>query len=207
MSKDKVYGIGINDVPNGSVEYPTAYWSWVHKLERGYSPNFHKKSPTYKGVSVHVDWWYFSTYLKWWLVNSVTGYDADKDILVPGNQVYSSATVRYVPPYLNALLTDRRNARGACPLGVDFHRQSKKYRARCNQMQVNGTSKLVHLGYFKTEELAHEAWQKGKIVAIENAIKLYRNEPMPLREIIAALKLRIRKLKNDIRKKRITVKL
>ncbi|QFH49348.1 hypothetical protein [Leclercia adecarboxylata] len=129
----------------------------------------------------------------------------DKDILVPGNKQYSEAACRYVPQYVNNVLVDRGNDRGLLPLGVTRH--GKGFQAPCSQRQQDDESKKVSLGTFSTPELAHRDWQRGKIKAIVLVIEKFKTEPMPLREIIAALKLRIRKLKNDIRAKCLTVKL
>ena len=50
----------------------------------------------------------------------------------------------------------RRNAGLLASKGVSFHKRDKKYRA---QIRING--KKTHLGYFKTEAEAHEAYMKA----------------------------------------------
>ncbi|WP_333850162.1 hypothetical protein [Leclercia sp.] len=203
MSKKLVCGIGINDIPDFSKTREGKNWYGV--MNRGYSSKLKTKQPTYANVTVHPDWWCSSNFKNSAIHNHyVPGYSLDKDILMPGNTEYSEMACRYVPQYLNNLLLDRGNARGSM-LGVTEN--GKGFQARCCQLQANGKYKRVCLGTFEKPEHAHAAWQAAKIVAIEKTIARYKTEPMPLREIIAALKLRIRKLKNDIRKKRITVKL
>lgn len=203
-SKKLVCGVGINDVPGFSKTRQGKNWYGV--VTRAYSEVFKSRQPTYENVTVHPDWLTGSNFKNSKIHDHyVPGYCLDKDILVPGNKQYSEAACRYVPYYVNNVLIDRGNSRGDQPLGVSTH--GKGFRANCRQLQQDGKSKKVYLGTFSTPELAHREWQTAKIVAIEKVIVRYKTEPMPLREIIAALKLRIRKLKNDIRKKRITVKL
>jgi len=204
MSKKKVYGIGINDVLGFSKTREGKNWCQV--MRRGYCPKLKMRRPTYANVTVHPDWLIASNFKNSKIHDHyIPGYCLDKDILVPGNKQYSETACRYVPQYVNNVLLDRGKYRGILPLGVSMH--GKGFQAHCSQMQINGKPKSVAFGTFKTPELAHREWQTAKIVAIEKVIARYKTEPMPLREIIAALKLRIRKLKNDIRNKCITVKL
>ncbi|MDH6161121.1 hypothetical protein M2354_000776 [Leclercia adecarboxylata] len=205
MSKKKIYGIGYNDIDDVCNLYYLEYTIWKNLLKRAYSQKYHKLHPTYIGVTVEKEWLVLSSFITWLRSNYIHGYSLDKDLLIQGNKHYSPDTCRYIPQYVNTVLIDSGASRGSHPIGVCM--TGKKYIARCRQLQASGKSKKVHLGYFETSKKAHAAWQRGKIKAIEIVIEKYKTEPMPLREIIAALKLRIRKLKNDIRGKRITVKL
>ena len=195
MAKKLVYGVGDNDVPGFSKSWK--YEFWKGGLRRGYSKKFLLNHATYIGVTFHPDWLKSSNFDNSIIHNHyVPGYCLDKDILIRGNKEYSEVACRYVPQYLNKLLLDRGAARGLM-LGVSEN--GKGFRARCWQFQANGTYKRACLGTFDTPEQAHAAWQRGKIVAIENAIARYKTEPMPLREIIAALELRIQTLRDDIK--------
>lgn len=185
--------------------YSIMYKAWLNLLNRAYSEKYHQSHPTYIGVTVCDEWLSFSRFTKWFTKNYIGNYQLDKDLLKQNNKQYSPDACRYVPQYVNNVLLDRGNDRGLLPLGVTRH--GKGFQAHCSQLQQDGKSKKVSLGTFSTPELAHREWQRGKIKAIEIVIEKYKTEPMPLREIIAALKLRIRKLKNDIRAKSITVKL
>ena len=116
-----VYGVGINDLAepvkiNGSnLKF---YNTWVHMLERCYSEKSLSKYPTYHGCSVCDDWLSLSTFKIWFLANYRDGMALDKDILVQGNKVYSPETCRFVPHYINSLMTDAGAIRGELPCGV-----------------------------------------------------------------------------------------
>ena len=50
-------------------------------------------------------------------------------------------------------------SRGEYPIGVSLCKPTGKYRAQCRNPF---TGKQEHLGYFLTQEEAHEAWRKRK---------------------------------------------
>lgn len=221
MNVKYVCGVGINDIKKAEVIkylvqvegymtevalklYSIMYNAWLNLLNRSYSEKHHQLYPTYIGVEVCDEWLLFSNFVKWFTKNYIGDYQLDKDLLKQNNKQYSPDACRYVPQYVNKVLLDSGNVRGSM-LGVGEN--GKGFQAQCNQLQGDGTYKRVYLGTYDKPKKAHAAWQAAKIVAIEKTIARYKTEPMPLREIIAALKLRIRKLKNDIRKKRKTVKL
>ena len=83
----------------------------------------------------------------------------DKDIIVPGNKLYSPKTCAFVLPATNKFVTARDACRGDYPIGVDLFKRTGKYRASCKNLF---TGKREHLGYFSTQEEAHEAWRKRK---------------------------------------------
>ena len=83
----------------------------------------------------------------------------DKDIIVPGNKLYSPETCAFVLNETNLFVTARDASRGDYPIGVHLHKPTGKYQARCNNPF---TGKRENLGYFSTPEEAHEAWRKRK---------------------------------------------
>lgn len=85
------------------------------------------------------------------------GKQLDKDILVPGNKVYSPETCAFVASNLNAFLTDCGRARSDLPTGVS--RSKRRFRARCNNPF---TQRREVVGYYATAEEAHEAWRQRK---------------------------------------------
>jgi hypothetical protein len=55
-------------------------------------------------------------------------------------------------------ITDRGADRGLYPIGVNYDKQTGKFKAFCS----NGEGRLRYLGRFNTPEDAHEAWRKCK---------------------------------------------
>lgn len=168
----KVYGIGINDatyqistkiLKDGKyvVERCQFYRVWLRMLERCYSSKYQDKSPTYKGCSVCYEWLTFSNFKSWMEQQDWEGKQLDKDLKVKGNKVYSPDTCMFVHPLINSFITDSGSIRGDYMIGVSLNTKSKVnpfQSSCCNPF----SKKREHLGYFKTELEAHEAWIKKK---------------------------------------------
>lgn len=155
-----VRGHGINDA-----NYPTTPWIngkqimcpfyniWSNMFNRVYSAH----RPTYIGTSICEEWHTFSKFKKWMESQDWEGNDLDKDIIKPGNKIYSPETCCFVSHALNSLLSDSAHSRGEYPIGVSYHKRDKKYRARYSDGK---TTKW--LGSFNTPSAAHSAWVKAK---------------------------------------------
>lgn len=175
MKKKLVYGVGVNDA-----EYPIDlrdvwyecgkkkqkvlwicpfYRKWTSMLERCYSEKCQQKYPTYKGCSVCQEWLTFSNFKAWMERQDWKDKHLDKDILFPGNKVYSPDTCVFVEQRVNKFLNEHNAARGEYMIGVDWYKPSKKFRASC----TNGSGKNKHLGYFTSEVDAHKAWLDYKL--------------------------------------------
>lgn len=193
-----VYNIGINDhkapvnIDNKIIK---SYSHWRDMLARCYSTLRLKKYPTYIDCSVAEEWHLFSNFERWFASNYVEGWHLDKDILVPGNKVYSSKTCVFVSPALNALLTDNKASRGEFPLGVCFHKASQKFEATICTKTIQR-----YLGIFTTQLEAHRAYQLAKV---DSLITAETDDP----RIRAALDLRAAKIRDDYTNSRITVKI
>lgn len=167
ISRELIFGVGINDfayssgnlyggIHSGKCPY---YRIWFHVLRRCYDPACHKIRPTYIGCSMEESWHTFSNFKNWMQHCNWRGMHLDKDILLPGNKLYSHETCVFVEPDLNVFLTNRSMARGPYPLGVTLAPRSMKYRARCwNPF----TGNRDYLGDFSSPEMAHEAWRVAK---------------------------------------------
>jgi hypothetical protein len=83
----------------------------------------------------------------------------DKDIIAPGNRLYSPETCAFVLQATNKFVTASDASRGDYPIGVNLYKPTGKYKAQCNNPF---TRKQEYLGYFSTPEEAHEAWRKRK---------------------------------------------
>lgn len=140
------------------------YLDWKAMINRCFNPNFHKKSPSYKGCTVCEEWKYLSNFIKW--VDSQPNGDwqnchLDKDFLVEGNRHYSPETCVYITQKLNKFPTDGKASGSKLMTGVDFYSRMKTApfgASCCNPF----TNKREHLGYFTTELEAHKAWKAKK---------------------------------------------
>ena len=88
-----------------------------------------------------------------------SGKCLDKDIILPGNRLYSPDTCAFVLTATNLFVTARDAIRGECPIGVHLYKHTGKYQVQCKNPF---TGKREYLGYFSTPEEAHEAWRKRK---------------------------------------------
>lgn len=95
-------------------------------------------------------------------------FQLDKDLLVKGNKVYSETICVFLPNEINSLLTKRTASRGEYLIGVSWSETNKAFIARVNK----NTGKSKHLGYFKTELEAYNAYK----VAKESFVKEQANE-------------------------------
>lgn len=192
-----VYGWGVYDGPPIKKNDCLFYTKWYSVVERGYSPTFKAKTPTYETVTVNNEWRHFSNFKLW--MDEQPAYvnmHLDKDILVMGNKEYGSDTCCFVPQYINKLLNTNRNSKiNGLPLGVCISRGSttNTYVAQC---RIDG-NKGRHIGTFSSTELAHRAWQLAKIVAIESAILKYMLEPCYRQDVANAIYLRAEMLRDD----------
>ena len=160
-----VFGVGVNDadyvvepmVSGKRITCP-AYDSWKSMLRRSYSAKSHARYPTYIGTEVCEEWKSFTAFRSWWVTNHVDGFALDKDLIGVG-KLYSPECCVFVPRWLNNFVADRGAARGDLPIGVSWHRQAGKYRARCN----HPFGKKEYLGLFSLPEQAHQAWLSRKL--------------------------------------------
>ena len=171
-----VYGVGVNDADYsvtkaeviGYVDgkrkqkrvwkcsyYPT----WSRMLERCYSARYQECNPTYIGCTVSDEWLTFSRFKSWMEMQKWKGLQIDKDLLFVGNKLYSVKTCIFVPPMVNSFVLDNGAARGEWMIGVDWCKQTGKFRASCRNPF---TKKTENLGRFTCEQQAHEAWRKRK---------------------------------------------
>lgn len=159
-----VYGVGINDsfyqvygVINGSRAVCPIYIAWAGMLKRVFSDRYQELSPSYKGCSVCDEWLLFSNFRLWMVCQDWEGKQLDKDILSPGNRMYSPETCCFVDNKLNSLLCISRSNKGLYPTGVSFHKSRDEFRAN---ITINGKQK--HLGAFSNPEDANSAYIKAK---------------------------------------------
>ena len=176
LKKKLVYGVGINDADyvvkkwktievDGKkkwklVWYCPCYQVWKDMLKRCYSTKFQEKQPTYRGCSVTEEWLTFSVFRNWMETQDWEDKQLDKDLLLEGNKVYSPETCVFVTRMVNMFTIDSGASRGEWLIGVDWHKGAGKFRASCSNPF---TQKREHLGYFDSEQEAHNTWLKRKL--------------------------------------------
>ena len=163
-----LYDIGINDVDyaiapgkRGQQNVCKYYKTWESMLRRCYYWRNLIVQPTYLHATVCPEWLTFSCFKAWMSEQDWEGKCLDKDLLDWENKVYSPETCLFINPDINNLLNLKRNARGPYPLGVYWHKASKKYAA-----QIVMFAKKKHLGLFDDFMDAHHKYQHEKLAYI-----------------------------------------
>lgn len=162
-----VRGVGVNDAPyltqptvGGRLVKCPAYSVWENMLKRCYDPAVAKRQPAYIGCTVCEEWHSFMSFRAWLTQHpDWQNRQVDKDILYPGNKVYSPGTCLLVPAAINTLFTSggtRQPHNAALPTGVFPHGQ--RYTA---SLSVGG--KPLHIGRYKTPEEAAAAYRAAKL--------------------------------------------
>ena len=118
-----------------------------------------ERNQSYIGTRVCNEWLSATAFKKWMDKQDWHGKSLDKDIIVPRSKLYSPDTCAFVLKATNSFVIASDASRGEYPVGVNLHKPTGKYRARCGNPF---TGKRESLGYFLTPEDAHEAWRKHK---------------------------------------------
>lgn len=175
-----LFNKGVVGVGNYSSANEREYYLWTSMLERSCCPKFKVKHSTYEDVTVCAEWLDFQNFAEWCNgqkhFNSKDeygkAYHLDKDIICSGsgNKTYSPDTCRFIPQRLNKLLSTRNKLRGEYPLGVCYNKRASLYVAA---IRVNG--KARHIGYFKDEQSAFQAYKEAKESYIKKVAEEYFN--------------------------------
>lgn len=141
----------------------TSYETWTSMLERCYKNE--KTFPAYFGVcSVCEEWLNFQNFAEWFENNKYEVNERlhiDKDILFPGNKIYSPEMCLLVPQRINMLFLNKPNDTGL-PNGISKTESNKFNSSYCGKS----------LGTFSTLEEAYSVYAQNK----ENAIKRIADE-------------------------------
>lgn len=153
-------------VENG--EHPQAYIIWNTMIERCYKESLRDKYPAYYGiVTVCEDWHNYQNFAEWYKNNyyqvGTERMHLDKDILFPGNKIYSPDTCLLVPQRINMLLLNKPNKRGL-PNGISKTKYGYSAKYNC-----------VNLGIYNTLEEAFLHYTKEKEKKIQEVAQEYRN--------------------------------
>lgn len=161
-----VFGIGINDLgrdvtwkEDGKKKVCSIYRTWQNMLGRCYDLEFHKRHPSYLECYVLDEWLYASEFEKWMLRQDWQGKQLDKDILFPGNKLYSPNTCAFVDQKVNLFIVDTAATRGEWPIGVCWTTRDGAFKA---EIRNPFTRRREGLGYYDNPKDAHLAWKKRK---------------------------------------------
>ncbi len=168
--KRLIYGVGINDSYHktewiddlGKRAICPYYRKWKNMLCRVYSKSYLKRNPTYKDATIEKEWHTFTNFKRWMITQDWEDKELDKDILFPNNNHYSPNTCCFVSRKLNGLLVSTSKIRGLYPIGVDYEKRRKHFRAT---IKINGKQK--YLGSFQSANDAHIAYIIAKIAYIK----------------------------------------
>lgn len=167
---------GVGYLGIGSYTTKTLFYKiWTELLRRCYDEKTQKKNPTYIGCTVCKEWHNFQNFAKWCEENYYEVNNEqmclDKDILVKGNKIYSSKTCMFVPQRINKLFTKNNVKRGALPIGVSWHKGTKKYVSTCHTL-----SNKQHLGYYNSPEEAFNTYKQFKECYIKQVAEQYKDK-------------------------------
>lgn len=148
-------------------KHTVQYQIWQLMLRRCYDPKFVNLQPSYNGIcEVCNEWFNFQNFAKWWDDNiyqvGTERMHVDKDILHPGNKIYSPENCMIVPQRINMLFMNKPNKYGL-PCGV---------KPNGNQYEANYNRE--YLGKFDTIEEAEIQHNKAKKLAIVNVANEYK---------------------------------
>ena len=173
-----VFGVGVT-----GTKYPITvddvitkeYDLWHSMLTRCYSDVYKKKRPTYEGCKVSNNFKSYEYFYEWCHKQvgfGNQGWHLDKDLLVKGNNVYSEDSCVFIPVEINLVLTKRTASRGEHLIGVYWHKRNKAFVGMVNKNK----GKQEHLGYFKTEIEAFNAYKKAKESFIKEQANKWKSQ-------------------------------
>ena len=177
-----VYGVGITGTkyqPKINGVKTKEYELWTGMLKRCYSDTFQKKQPTYEGCKASDNFKSYEYFYEWCHEQVGFGVDGngnsfqlDKDLLIKWNKVYSESTCVFIPQEVNSLLIKSTTSRGKHLIGVCWHKRDKAFVAQVHKNK--GMSE--HLGYFKTELEAFNAYKQAKESFVKEQANNWKSE-------------------------------
>lgn len=194
------YKTSSKDLLEGDINYLTnrADSCWRNLLGRCYDTE-HVDYIRYGalGAAVKEEWKNFQGFCEFFSVHWSEGLRLDKDILIPSNKVYSPDTCAFVPTYVNNLIVHANGTKSnGLPLGVYRKKSTRKMVSELKHpygVDIGGQN----LGYYRTKEDAHKAYQIAKAERILEVLNRYKTEPFCDPRVIDALELRAELLKTD----------
>lgn len=177
MKKGLIRGVGRNDADynvyrliNGERYMCPFYSRWKGMLERCYGKRYGHSS-AYVDCKVDERWLSFMAFREWMQERPWKGNHLDKDLLRPGDKMYSPDTSVFIPAWLNNLLHDGHGSFRGLPTGVSIMRnKDRPYMVRIWTME----GRRAFLGSYATADDAHAAWKEAKSRVVLEAVDRYR---------------------------------
>lgn len=181
--------IGIGPYPTDRDGYKEIYNCWHNMLDRCYDDRLQDENRSYFGyVECVPEWFNYQEFARWFEENkyAVDGrLHIDKDILYPGNKIYSPYHCLLVPQRINMLFLNKQNSRGL-PNGI--MKKGDLYYASYNKK---------HLGVADTIEEAYELYANEKKKAIVAVAEEFKHiVPTKVYEALMSYEVRIENDKN-----------
>lgn len=128
--KKPIYGNYYNDYQgkmwdNDNKQMIQSYIAWRAMIRRCEDIGYKTKYPTYQKSKICDEWHYFSNFKEWFDKYYKESWHLDKDLLFKGNKLYSPNTCCFLPPEINAALTNNKKNRGKCLIGVSPYENGK----------------------------------------------------------------------------------
>lgn len=154
------------------IKYPASMWYALKaRCNKGAAQI---KRPTYSGCSIGFSG--IEEFKEWAEKQPGYGcfdengrrYHLDKDLISPGNKVYSPEFCSLIPARINTLMLDcgRKEL-----IGASFHKATGKWQSRVQTMEGR-----EYLGLFDTKELASYVWRMKKASSIKRAMAWYKSQ-------------------------------
>lgn len=171
-----VFGVGFT---SGLNTRNKIYNTWMHMLERSYCPKYKSKKPTYLECTSSENFKSFLFFKEWSEQQygfNLKNWELDKDILIPGNKLYSENTCCFVPREINSLFLNDSTRNTPYPLGVSFAKDRGKYEA---YLQKQGQKRPQRLGSFRTVQEAALKYKTEKEKYIKEVAEFWKEKIDP----------------------------
>lgn len=195
MSMFLVEGFGVLDdsisiIVNGRSKPCPVFTAWKSMIIRCYVEKHRHKYQSYKGCTVSEEWRLLSNFKRWAEERDFEGKRLDKDLLSPGNRVYSPETCAMISQSLNAFVV--RDGDPALLEGVIFDAKKGVYKPiRYTKWLADNDRPWLRekqsYREFDSEADAHVQWLKNKHEAAQTYVDFETDE-----RVIETLKTRWR---------------
>lgn len=176
----KIFGVGFLGLGDYSpTVHKDAYHSWWQMINRCYNENDKGFIAGYNLCSVDELWHNFQNFAPFYLGDRFRQdkWHLDKDILIPGNKIYSKDTCVFLPVTLNSLLAKQQKpTANNLPQGVYKikDRVTNKYQAR-----IMKDNKNFYLGTFNDLEEAYQVYKREKEAYIRSQALVWEGKIDP----------------------------